>query len=375
METQSIELLMSDESAIHSNPTSMTTPTRYHPSRLQHYAHTLLQKVGVDSNISSCVAQTLLEGDLLGHDTHGLALLAGYLQEIEVGNMTRTGQPIVLSDKPAALLWDGQRLPGPWLVHQALDVLTPRAKHLGVSSMVIKRSHHIACLAVYMLRALKDDLLMVLTCSDPNTCSVAPFGGTQAVFTPNPLSIGFPLSNGGVMVDISASITTNSMNNRKLKNGLLHDGEYMMDAKGNASRDPGLLNHNPPGTLLPVGGKSHGHKGYGLALLVESLTGGLAGHGRADPKEGWGATVNITLYDLNAFAGKAGFLKQMDEIAKQCHASAPINPDTPVRLPGERGLKLLKEQMSSGVILHPSVAPSLQSYEQRFGLKLEDAKI
>jgi len=349
-----------------------STQLRYDATQLHHYAQTLLQKVGVDADIASCVAQTLIDGDLLGHDTHGLALLAVYLQEIETGKMTRTGQPIVLSDKPAALLWDGQRLPGPWLVHQALDVLTLRAKHLGVSSIVIKRSHHIACLAVYMLRALKDDLLMVLTCSDPNTCSVAPFGGTQAVFTPNPLSIGFPLSDGGVLIDISSSITTNGMSRRKLKEGQLHAGEYMMDAKGNASRDPDLLNHNPPGTLLPVGGKSHGHKGYGLALLVESLTGGLAGHGRADPKEGLGATVHITLYDLNGFAGKTEFLRQMDEIARQCHASQPISPDSPVRLPGEKGLKNMQDQIRNGVKLHPSIASSLQPYEERFGLKLKN---
>lgn len=96
-----------------------------------------------------------------------------------------------------------------------MDLLVPRARELGTASLVIRRSHHIACLAVYMLRALQEDMLMLLACSDPNTASVAPFGGTQAVFTPNPLAMGFPLSQGGVMVDISASITTNGMSNRK----------------------------------------------------------------------------------------------------------------------------------------------------------------
>ena len=58
-----------------------------------------------------------------------------------------------------------------------------------------------ATLAVYLLRALEEDMLLVLACSDPNAASVAPFGGTQAVFTPNPLALGFPLSEGGVMVE------------------------------------------------------------------------------------------------------------------------------------------------------------------------------
>ncbi len=86
-----------------------------------------------------------------------------------------------------------------------------------------------------------------------------------------------------------------------------------------------MLFAQPPGTLLPVGGLSHGHKGYGLALLVEALTAGLAGHGRADAREGWGATVHLTLHDLQAFGGKTEFLRQMDHLALQCRSNAPID--------------------------------------------------
>jgi LDH2 family malate/lactate/ureidoglycolate dehydrogenase len=64
-----------------------------------------------------------------------------------------------------------------------------------------------------------------------------------------------------------------------------------------------VLFAEPKGTILPLGGMDSGHKGYGLTLLVEALTGGLAGHGRADPKEGWGATVFLQVMDPRAFAG------------------------------------------------------------------------
>jgi L-lactate dehydrogenase len=62
------------------------------------------------------VADILVEGDLLGHDTHGLQLLSSYLQQIETGQMKLEGEPITLADHGAVLTWDGQRLPGPWLV-------------------------------------------------------------------------------------------------------------------------------------------------------------------------------------------------------------------------------------------------------------------
>ena len=347
---------------------------RYDAAALTDFASQLLTAAGLAPDMAGCVADTLVQGDLLGHDTHGLALLAGYVKELESGGMRKAGAPTVLSDKPAAVLWDGQRLPGPWLVHLALDLLTPRARELGTASLVIRRSHHIACLAVYMLRALQDNLLLVLACSDANAASVAPFGGTQAVFTPNPLALGFPLSAGGVMVDISASITTNGMSNRKHQAGERYAHEWLLDAQGRPSADPAVLFTQPPGTLLPTGGTSHGHKGYGMALLVEALTGGLAGHGRADPREGWGATVHLTAYDLDAFGGKAEFLRQMDHSAQQCRSNVPVDPMRPVRLPGERGLARRAEQLAHGVELHPSIANALKDAQARYGLKLDDAR-
>jgi len=60
----------------------------------------------------------------------------------------------------------------------------------------------------------------------------------------------------------------------------------------------------------------HGHKGYAFALLVEALTGGLAGHGRADPKEGWGATVFVQVMDPACFGGAEEFRRQTGQVAK-----------------------------------------------------------
>ncbi|MEJ8847364.1 Ldh family oxidoreductase [Variovorax rhizosphaerae] len=345
----------------------------YRADALTTFADALLQKAGLAAPMAAAVARTLVEGDLLGHDTHGLALLAGYVKELESGGMTRDGAPTVLSDRPAAVLWDGMRLPGPWLMEQGMDLLVPRARQLGTASLVIRRSHHIACLAVYMLRALQEDMLMLLACSDPNAASVAPFGGTQAVFTPNPLAMGFPLSQGGVMVDISASITTNGMSNRKRAAGETFAEDWLIDSTGKPTNDPQVLFDQPPGTLLPVGGLSHGHKGYGMALLVETLTAGLAGHGRADAPEGWGATIYVTMHDLNAFGGKDAFLRQMDHVAQKCQGNTPVDTAKPVRLPGQGGLARRNAQMQAGVRLHPSIAAALAPAAARHGLSLADA--
>jgi LDH2 family malate/lactate/ureidoglycolate dehydrogenase len=330
------------------------------------FAQQLLTNAGLPEEKADAVAQILVEGDLMGHDTHGLALLAPYLGELERGTMTRDGDPEVVADAPAAVTWDGRRLPGPWLVLQAMDVATERAARCGTGTVVIRRSHHIACLAVYLKRATDKGLVMLLTCSDPNAASVAPFGGLDAVFTPNPIAAGFPAGNNPpVLVDISTSATTNGLTNRLHKEGGKLPAAWVIDGHGHPTDDPAALFNEPKGTILPLGGIDSGHKGYGLSLLVEALTGGLAGHGRADPREGWGATVFVQIIDPRAFGGIEAFNRQMGAVAQQCHASKPARGCTAVRTPGERGLELAQQQRDKGLNLHPSVMPMLEPWARK----------
>ena len=153
------------------------------------FARRLLEAAGLDAAIAVDVAEVLVEGDLLGHDTHGLALLAGYLGELDQGSMSRSGTYEVVNARGAAALWDGRRLPGPWLVRRAMAAAATMARTHGTGTVVIRRSHHIACLAAYLREATGQGFVMQLHTSDPNVASVAPFGGTQAVFTPDPLAI------------------------------------------------------------------------------------------------------------------------------------------------------------------------------------------
>jgi LDH2 family malate/lactate/ureidoglycolate dehydrogenase len=343
--------------------------TRHPADALTRYARRLLEAAGVDASIAVDVAEVLVEGDLLGHDTHGLALLAGYLGELNQGSMTRAGSYEVVNKRGAAALWDGRRLPGPWLVRRAMEAAATMARAHGTGTVVIRRSHHIACLAAYLREATERGYVMQLQTSDPNVASVAPFGGTQAVFTPDPLAIGFPTDGDPVLIDISASLTTNGMSNRLRAQGRQYEHAFLIDAQGRETRDPAVLFDDPPGTILPVGGTAAGHKGYGLALLVETLTGGLAGFGRADPKEGWGATVFVQLLDPDAFGGRAALQRQTQWIADACRASRPVEGGPAVRLPGEGGLKRRRAQLERGVELHPAILPALAPWAQRYGVE------
>jgi LDH2 family malate/lactate/ureidoglycolate dehydrogenase len=332
------------------------------------YATSLLTRAGLDAEKAGSVAAVLVEADLLGHTTHGLALLAPYLAEIEKGTMTKTGEPAVVADFPAAVTWDGRRLPGPWLVQRAIDVAIPRARTHGTCTVAIRRSHHIACLAAYLQRVTEAGLMAILSCSDPNVCSVAPFGGRREVFTPNPLAAAWPTAGDPVIIDVSMSITTNALTKRLHTEKKKFPGAWALDAEGRPTDDPAALYTTPPGTLLPMGGVDHGHKGYAFALLVETLTACLAGHGRADPKEGWGASVFLQVLEPALFGGAEEFRRQTEHIAAACRATPPRPGFERVRLPGENGLHRKRAQLASGMRLYPGILDALAPWARKLGV-------
>src|SRR5205823_6145075 len=118
----------------------------------------------------------------------------------------------------------------------------------------------------------------------------------------------------------------------------------------------------------PFGGMDHGHKGYAFAFLVEALTGGLSGHGRADPKEGWGAGVFLQVFSPALFGGHDDFVRQTSHIAAVCHATPPRPGFDHVRLPGEAGLRRRAEQLARGLDLYPSILPALAPWAEKFGV-------
>ncbi len=341
---------------------------RYPAPALIAFARALLEKSGLDGDKAQTVAEILVEGDLLGHQTHGLQLLPGYLADLEKGGMTKTGEPRVIADFSAAITWDGLRLPGPWLTVRAIDLAMARAKMNGTCTVVIRRSHHIACLAAYLKRVADLGYFIILTCSDPTVQSVAPHGGRRAVMTPNPIAAAWPTHGDPVILDVSMSITTNGLSNRLHQEGKKFPGPWAVDNRGEISDDPAVLFSAPAGALLPSGGADHGHKGYALGLLVETLTGALAGHGRADPKEGWTSTTCVQVFHPALFGGQDDFLRQTEWLATACRETSPRAGFERVRLPGESGLRRREAQLAHGVELYPGIMPALIPWAAKFGV-------
>jgi L-lactate dehydrogenase len=348
-------------------------PPRYGVDALRGFARDLASGAGMRADIARDVADVLLDADLLGHTTHGLGLLPPYLDELAGGRMAGDGEPTVENRRAAAETWDGGRLPGPWLTLRALERAAAMARECGTGTVVVRRSHHIACLAAYLPRMTGQGLVAIIECSDPTVFAVVPHGGTTPFITPNPIAAGLPTSGDPIMIDVSTSITSMGYAHQERIAGRSLPGPWLIDAEGNATADPRVLVGEAKGALLPLGGLDAGHKGFALGILVDALSGGLAGYGRVDPPAGWGATVFVQVIDPEAFGGLAAFKRQMDHLTDSARKSKPRPGVDRVRLPGERGLKLLREQTANGVALYPTIMPALAQWASKLGVTLPDA--
>ncbi len=347
--------------------------SRYEASTLKAFAVDLFTQAGMARDRAEIVATYLLEADLMGHDTHGLNLAANYLGQLDSGKMPAAGDPQVIKDSGPCLTWDGGYLSGVWLTHQAVHEASRRALDYGIGAVSVRRSHHIACLAAFLPIATEKGLVVSLLSSDPSAKGVAPYGAVEQCFTPNPMAYGLPTGEeaGGdpVLVDISASITTLGMSNRMIGQEARLKGEWLIDNRGNPTDDPAVLNDDPPGALLPLGGMDAGHKGFGLALMVEGMTSGLAGHGRADGVDQHGASVFVQVVDPDFFGGRAAFLREFSHTAAASRNARVAEGRPDVRLPGDGAMARRRDALANGVPLYPGILPQLESWADRFGLK------
>ncbi|NND08194.1 MAG: Ldh family oxidoreductase [Saprospiraceae bacterium] len=344
--------------------------TRYQTEDLIDFATTVLCSTGLAKDRSTIIAKALLESDLMGHTTHGLHLLLGYTDDLSSGQMSKEGNPIVLNDSGSAIAWHGNFLPGPYLMHQALQLGFDRIQDHPTFTLTIQQGHHIACLAAYLEKATQRDLMIILSSSDPRNKTVAPFGGLTGTHSPNPISYGIPTEGMPILFDSSTSTVANGVIVQKRRQGEDLDGEWMLGPDGTATASTEAYFAENPATVLPVGGMDLGFKGFGWGILIEALTNGLGGYGRRNNVKRWISSINLQLIDPAQFGGKDAFKGEMQHLVNACKASDTRPGFSEVRLPGERALKKKQEHLANGVWLHPGVLTVMQQCAEKYNVKM-----
>lgn len=239
-------------------------------------AEKLLQLHGAPADIANDVAAHVVLAERSGHASHGLSILPSYLEAVKAGLLSPAARPSLLQDKGAVLQFDAHRGYGQHAGKVAVSQAIARAQQQGACFLTLKNSYHLGRAGHYGEMAASAGLVylsFVNIVGRPPT--VAPFGGTQARLSTNPLCFAAPLAEGRApfLLDYATSgIAANKVrlmaaSGEPVPQGMLIDGE------GKPTRDAHALLGEPHGALLPFGG----HKGYALGFLAELLAGVLSG--------------------------------------------------------------------------------------------------
>ena len=332
----------------------------YRAADLTAYVFKMLSATGMQGALAQDSAEVLVEADLLGYGTHGLAMLPSYLDRLAKGVMAKEGALEVVADTGATLSWNAKRLPGAWVMRRAIEALLQRAQQHAVVAMSIANSSHIGCLQAYLPALTEKKLMVILSATNPGIESVAPFGGIDPILTTNPLAVGIPTHGAPILVDLSTSLVTNAAVQTRMDAGEQFASKVLLDNQGRASSDPKVFVSDPPGTILPIGGEDYGYKGFGLGLMVEALSLALPGAGRAMKPDKFTQGVFMQVMDPAKFGGLGYFLREMTELADRCRASRVAPGAPPVRMPGDRALDERERRLRDGVPIEPRVRERLE---------------
>ena len=341
--------------------------------RLVEFVTALFEAQGLSPEMASVVGGGFIEAELMGFRSHGVVKVAKNLAWLEAGATRASGEPDVLVDRPAVGSWDGERLPGHWLLHLALRHGIERAREAGAYTLTLSRCQHVACLASTLLPAIEARMIVLMMVSSPDEAYVSPFGGSGRLFSNNPIAFTAPRTFSGtaagwpVLFDLSMAITAGSQVARAAGLGRKLPEPAIRTAAGGVSDDPADFQRG--GAVMPMGGLTHGYKGHALTLMTEVLTQGLTGHGRSQPRpESELNNVYLQVLDPAAFARPSDYEREVGHLVCMVEASVPDDADRPVRVPGRRAWELREAQMRDGVLLDPGTLEALLPYAQKLGV-------
>lgn len=291
------------------------TPSRLDPTRLQQLAAEVYQSIGVPEQDAQLAADTLVQADLWGHQSHGLLRLGWYVARLKSGAMKAVTQTSLTVDAGAICVMDGHDGIGQVITRQAVDQAVARAKLHGVGVVSIRNSNHFGtCMYYTRIAAEQGCVMLLMSNAGPN---MAPWGGLKKKIGTNPWSIAVPGGDyGPIVMDMANSGVARGKiylaNNRNEE----IPPHWAVDAAGRPTTDPKAALE---GFILPMAG----HKGYVMGVMVDILSGVLSGsqfldkvHGPYDPVNRSGAGHLMVALNVAAFQPLSEFHQKIDQYVR-----------------------------------------------------------
>ena len=305
-----------------------------------------LARAGLPPDEAAVCTDAILFATLRGLDSHGIVSVLPALCRSVASGRTEPGARIL---QPAPRVLQGNGAAGPVVAVRTMRLAIEAALAHGAGAAVAFNCNHFGAASYYAALALEQDLVGVCACNaGPN---VAPFGGTQPLHGTNPLAYAVP---GGdeppLVLDIATSVAAFGQVTKARRRGQTLPAGWALDAEGRPTTDPaGAV------TLLPFGG----HKGYGISVLVDLLTAGLAAstigldvRQGANDREHAGQSFFMLALDPAAFGGVAALKARSDALTRQAHGLRPAEGYERVLVPGELEHRAAEQRRASGIPLH-----------------------
>ncbi|MBD0787329.1 Ldh family oxidoreductase [Vibrio sp. Y2-5] len=236
----------------------------------------LLEMNGCPSDIAQNVAEHMVEADRNGYSSHGVSLLPKYIGNMHEGEVTAVARPELLAESSGMMRFHARNAFGQHAAKVAMRAAIEKTKSEGYCLMTLCHAHHLGRLGHYGQMATDEGLsLFAVSNVTGRPAVVAPCGGAEARLTTNPFCFAWPMNSGHppLLVDFATSSIAINKARVMAQQGQSVPLGTVIDAQGNPSEDPGVLFSEAAGALLPFGG----HKGFGMALMIELMAGILSG--------------------------------------------------------------------------------------------------
>lgn len=336
----------------------------------------LLTAAGVPREDSDIVAWCLVKTDLRGTESHGTARLSYYyLHRARLGIINRNPVVRTILETPSSLVLDADNGLGQPVSYRAMQRCIDKAKQNGICCATIRNSNHFGAAGIYAMMALEHDMIgMCFTNSQP---LVLPTYGRKRVLGTNPISFAAPAGEERPFVlDMATSVVPIGRIEVFRRRGEPVPTGWGADSDGLLTTDPDRIMTG--GGLFPLGGPAEtgGYKGYGLAAMVDVLSGVLAGAafltGVLPPSTEQKAPSNVGHFflamDIAAFRDVAAFKQDMDAFIRELRQSPKATGHDHILVAGEKEYVEEQERLRLGIPLNPKVEADLRSLCEELGI-------
>ncbi|QLG61062.1 Ldh family oxidoreductase [Halorarum salinum] len=348
----------------------MTDEHRADHERLETYARNALAEVGLDTGHAQVVAESLVDADLHGIDTHGVFKLPEYVRRLRSGGMNTDPTVTVDRTRTATAIVDGDDGPGQSVTHRAMDEAIQIADDAGAGFVGVKNSQHFGTAAYFTRQAAQAGCIGI--CMTHAGQNVVPFGGTEPYFGTNPISISLPREDHfPVTLDMATSVKAKSAVALAEKRGDDIPDTWAIDDDGEPTTDPSDFY-----ALQPLGGP----KGYGLAFMVEGFCGILMdtvfGADVPSSYENLSTPQDLAHFvgaiNVEAYTSLAGYTERLNRMAEELAAVPTRDGFDQVLVPGEPEHETKQQRLDRGIPFSPSEWEALVDLSETVDLDASD---